>query len=112
MQPRPTTPSQWSAYIRELSGDRLYAETVAANSQTFTRALLEEGVTMLDVERVMGFFASRLQEERMLIPEGGPWDLRALLAAPSSLEGGQGEGIVEVGDDLDEFEMIAELSGQ
>jgi hypothetical protein len=112
MHPRPRTLIQWSKYIRGLSGERLYAEVVAANSQTFTRALLDEGSTMPDVERVMGFFASRLQEEQMLIPEGGPWDLRALLAAPLSLDSGPDDGLVEVGDDLDEFEMVAELSGE
>lgn len=119
MNPRPRTADQWVAYVRTLTGVRLYEVTVAANSQTFTRALLDEGADMFDVELIMGLLASRLQEEGMLIPEGGPWDLRSLLISSPTLLGGNkglggnlGEEIVEVGDDLDDFEMVAELSAE
>ena len=53
MSNRPQTLDDWSAYVRNLSGKRLFSQVVNANTQGFARELVDEGtMTMADVEKL------------------------------------------------------------
>ena len=72
---RPQSIPEWETYIRQLGGENLFSQTVAANSHTFARTLLEEGATMGDVEQIMLLFVRQLRAMGVKVPEGGPFDL-------------------------------------
>lgn len=72
---RPQSIPEWETYIKQLGGENLFSQAVAANTHTFARTLLEEGATMGDVEQVMLLFVRQLRAIGVKVPEGGPFDL-------------------------------------
>ena len=73
---RPSNLNEWAEYINGLAGRGLYSQVIAANSHEFARALVDEGMSMADVEQVMLLFVRQLRAVGMKVPDsGGPWDL-------------------------------------
>ena len=76
MSNRPQTLDDWSAYVRNLSGKRLFSQVVNANTQGFARELVDEGtMTMADVEKLMLIFVRQLRATGTKVPSGGGFNL-------------------------------------
>jgi hypothetical protein len=74
----PTTVPEWEAYVEDLSREALWSKCRAANSFQFTKALITEGMTMAELERVMLLFVRRMIEMEIKLPEGGAFPLHHL----------------------------------
>ena len=72
----PQTIADWTEYIAGLAGQPLFSQAVAANSQSFAREIVAEGVlTMGDVEQIMLLFVRQLRATGTGVPSDGAWNL-------------------------------------
>lgn len=103
---RPTTLDEWKLYVSGLGGTALFSQMTAANSQTFARTLLGEGHSMADVEEVLRLFVRQSVATGTRLPEGGPFDLKAM-AADENIESDIDPDLLKAvpvdEDDLDVF---------
>ncbi len=114
---RPQSLPEWKTYIENLGGPKLFSQTVAANSHTFARALLEEGATMGDVEQILLMYVRQLRALGVKVPEGGPFDLVTMALVDSQARKGPTYSEEEAAlqksledpedDDFAHFEMAA-----
>lgn len=119
---RPMSLSEWETYIQHLTREALYDQTVAANTHTFARVLLEEGIPMGDVEQILLLFVRQLRAFGIKLPEGGPFDLVTMAMMDAQAKKGMTHSPEEVAlhdslvettqveDDLDLFDQVAEGS--
>jgi len=118
---RPTNLSEWATYIEGLSGQALYSQAVAANTQSFARTLLREGATMADVEQIMLLFVRQLRATGTKVPGADTWDLPTMaMTDPIARRGPtmseeQAE-LLEIQhtaglDEFDDFELEAAFDG-
>jgi len=117
---RPRSMKEWSEYIGALAGGPLYSQAVAANTIDFGRALLEEGITMGEVEQIIMLFVRRLRITGTKVPRGGPYNMINMAltdpvamagATMSEIDADFVEGTVQplASDDFDMFDMEASL---
>lgn len=118
MMNRPENLHEWATYISSMSGEPLFSQTVAANSQTFSQALLKENFSMWEVEQIMLLFVRQLRATGTKVPDGGPWDLNMMALTDPVAKQGQTMTVEEsqllelqhepaVTDDFDIFELEA-----
>lgn len=113
----PHTLGEWEIYIKGLAGRALWSKAVAANSHTFARDLLAEGLTMGEIEQIMLLFARQLRATGCKVPEGGPFDLVTMALVDDMAQKGptmsEEQAIslaanhVERSDGLDQFDLVA-----
>tara|TARA_Y100000310_G_scaffold345749_1_gene469237 strand:+ start:5135 stop:5395 length:261 start_codon:yes stop_codon:yes gene_type:complete len=75
----PVTIPEWESYIETLPREKLWSQCRAVNTFTFARTLITEGMTMGQLETVVKLFARRMVEMEIKLPEGGAFDLHALV---------------------------------
>lgn len=88
MSMKPTNLQEWKAYIDTLTVDDLWSKAIAANTVTFARTLLDEGIPMEDHREIMTYFVVRTKELGGKVPAGGAWDLQQIskrLSSPTAL---------------------------
>ena len=117
MSTRPQTVTEWAQYIKGLSGQALFSQATAANSQSFARTLTQEGLTMQQVEKIMLLFVRQLRATGTKVPVGGTWDLLNMaLTDPVARQGPtlseeEAEFLAvtneSTSDELDDFELEA-----
>ena len=71
----PETIAEWEAYIEALPREKLWSKCRAANTFTFARTLITEGMVMEDLATVMRLFVRRMVELQIKLPEGGAFNL-------------------------------------
>jgi hypothetical protein len=116
---RPQSLSEWAEYIAELSGNALFSQAVAFNTQEFARHLVAEGATMGDVKQVALLFVRQLRATGTKVPSGGAWDLLKMAQTDPICRQGPKMSEEEAhlltmqyqpgSDDLDDFELEATL---
>lgn len=114
---RPQSLGEWAEYIKGLAGEPLFSQAAAANSQAFSKMLIDEGASMADVEQVMLLFVRQLRATGTKVPEGGPWDLATMALTDPVARKGPTMSEMEadllalehrpVTDDFDTFELEA-----
>ena len=75
---QPTTLPAWEAYISELSGQALWSQAVNANTQEFIEVMLDEGMSMPDIQQMLLYFVRQICLTEGRIPEDGAFDLYAM----------------------------------
>ncbi len=119
---RPSNLAEWATYIQDLTGASLRSQSIAANTHTFARTLLEEGATMGDVEQIMLLFVRQLRATGVKIPGGGPFDLNTMALMDADARKGptyshqevvllEAQKVVHQEDDLDAFDLTAAFDG-
>jgi len=116
---RPETLDEWKAYIDQLAGDQLRNKTIQANRQPFVDTLLEEGLSMSDIEQVFVFLVGQMKAVGMKIPEGGAFDLieiadmkcsDILPLSEEAIERLESHQMVDLPDHIDKFTEDADLA--
>ncbi len=118
---RPTNLAEWVGYVGSLSGQPLFSQAVAANTQGFARGLVAEGATMADVEQIMLLFVRQLRATGTKVPGGGTWDLMNMamidpIARRGPTMSEEQAELLEVQyqpstDEFDDFELEAAFDG-
>ena len=117
---RPDNLTDWAVYVQTLAGAALWSQTVAANTHSFARTLVEEGATMGDVEQILLLFVRQLRATGTRVPGGGPFALVTMALVDEQARKGTRFSPEEVafmesqqetpdGDDLDTFDLDAAL---
>ena len=76
---QPLTTAEWQKYIHGVPLGQLRSQAVAANTHSFIRRLLEDGMRMPDIEGVLRMYALQLRAAQIGLPEGGAFDLAGLV---------------------------------
>lgn len=103
----PQSLPEWATYVAGLEGHDLYSKLVAANSQTFAQTLLEEGMSMKDVEQVLALFVRQCQTAQVPVPFGGAFDLHQMTLTQTDIPFSRTASESGTTDVLDEFLLRA-----
>lgn len=115
---RPNNLTEWGQYVQGLAGAKLYSQTIAANTHSFARTLVEEGATMGEVEQILLQFVRQLRAIGVKVPEEGAFDLVTMALVDEVARKGvsyspeeatllEAQADLTGGDDFDDFELEA-----
>lgn len=91
----PVTVEEWGAYIRKLSGAKLFSQAIAANTLDFVRMLQGEGFSNDEITDVLLMFALQFKQVNLDLPDGIPGEYLSypdLLDSVASLSASEEQG--------------------